>query len=449
MAPSPVLEPWNRLVHFMHEGLWHLDPRAERGTRRILIRLLRVGFLVVRGLGQHQVSLRAMGLTYVTVFGLVPSLAVAFAMFKAFGGLDRAMDVLMPRILDYLAVGTRDAVEGQIQQFLANIHGGAIGGVGTVFVVVSVVSLLTNIERAFNNIWGMERDRPFLQRLATYWTMATVTPLLLGVGLTLPRTLERIQVVSWILERTAALDVLLSVIVPFLFVWVGFALLYSVLPNTWVSPGAAAIGGIAGGSLWTVAVWGYGIYAARAVQYSAIYGSLGAIPLFLVWLYLTWTIVLVGAEVAFAWENSETYGEELRAQAASQATLRLLALRMMCEVSQRFADSQPPPTASDLARALRAPLDLVRRVASYLEAPGLLHVTAPGTCFVPGRDPRLIHPADVLAALRDRGSAPIWPNADSGTRSLAERLAAADEAARAGWGQLSIKDLAELASLPA
>ena len=430
-----------RLGDFVERRLWEIDPASRGPARGAGIIALRVVVLVGQGLGRHQLWLRSAALTYVTVFGLVPIIAVGFAMFKAFGGLDDATEILLPRILDYLTVGTREAVEQRIREFIANVHGGALGGVGGLFLGLSAISLLTNVERALNGIWGVERPRNLAQRMTTYWTLATVTPALLVAGITLPRALRRVPAFAWLLEHTGTGSLVFGVIVPLLFVWGGFALTYAVMPNTRVRPAAALIGGVAGGSLFAIAAKGYAVYAARAVQYSTIYGSLGVIPLFLLWLNLTWVLVLVGAEVACAADRLDTHTDEALARDASQTARQVLTLRALCDIARGFTAGTPPTTV-EVARALGAPAGLVRAIVAELIGAELLYRTGDEERLVPARDPRQLHPADVLRALRDRGRTAELLHTDPETQNLLASVDASDRAARQAWREPSIAELA-------
>jgi membrane protein len=433
--------PWNPIVRFLDRGIWVMDLATLGGLRRAGILALRVAVLAARGVAHHQLWLRAAALTYVTVFSLVPMLAVGFAMFKAFGGLEDATEVLLPRLLDYLSVGTRDAVEGRILEFLANVHGGAIGTFGGLLLGFSAISLLTTVERAFNAIWGIEEHRNLSRRVTTYWTLATVTPSLLVVGMTLPRAIQRAPTISWLLEHTATAALLVSVLLPLVFVAGGLALLYAVMPNTRVTARAALVGGVTGGSLFAVAAWGYAMYAARAVNYSTIYGSLGAVPLFLLWVNVAWLLVLIGAEVARAVERAGAYADETVAADASQTARQVLTLRVLCEVTRAFNTGRPLTTA-DAVRSLGSPAGLVGAIVAELVRAELLYRTAEDGRLVPAREPRELHPADALRALRDRGRTDELLGRDEETRLLLTRVEESDRTARQAWREPSIAALA-------
>jgi len=381
-------------------------------------------------------------MTYITLFSLVPTLAVAFSIFKALGGLARTTDVLMPKLLGYIAVGVRGDVAGRIDQFINNIHGGALGSVGTLVLLFSVLSLLTNMEDAFNEVWGVEQHRTLFQRASTYWMLVTVAPTLLVIGVALPSMFRRMPMFEWVLKLTGTGKLFFSGFLPLLFVCVAFSLTYWTIPNTRVRPRAAASGGVIAGSAWLAAFYGYAWYTTVAVTYSRIYGSLAAIPFFLFWIYLTWLIVLFGAEIAFAVQSVATYQAELQALEASQAAREVLALRIVCEVARRFVLALEPATPEDLAHELHASARLVNELSDKLARPGLVRKAEGRNELVPGADPHTLSPADVLRSLRELGERGIWVEKDSLTRDLDSRRTAAEEAARRAWGGSTIAELA-------
>jgi membrane protein len=269
----------------------------------------------------------------------------------------------------------------------------------------------------------------------------TVTPSLLVVGMTLPRTIQQVPAMSWVLERTATVTLVVSVLLPVVFVSGGLALLYAVMPNTRVAARAALVGGVTGGSLFAVAGWGYAMYAARAVNYSMIYGSLGAVPLFLLWVNVGWLLVLAGAEVARAVERAGAYADETAAGEASQTARQVLTLRVLCEVTRGF-NAGRSPTTGDVVRSLGAPAGLVGAVVADLVRAELLYRTAGAARLVPAREPRDLHPADALRTLRDRGRTDELLGRDEETRLLLARVEESDRTARQAWREPSIAALA-------
>jgi len=402
---------------------------------------LRVAVHVWRGIWAHGLPMRAAALTYVTLVTMVPTLAVGFAMFKAFGGLDQAMTVLLPRLLDYIAVGSQEMVKSGIEEVLANIHGGALGGVATIVLLGSVVFLLSGMEDAFNHIWEVTRPRSWMWRIAIFWTLVTVTPTLITLGLTLPSTLARLAPIAFDSTELGALGVLVSLVLPLALIWLGFALLYFFAPNARVSPNAAVVGAVVGGTLWWLVFHAYANLSGMAVAYSKVYGSLGAFFVFLFWLFLTWVIILGGAEVAaavqyFRWSPSADPGE------VSPAARELLALRVMAAVGRRFRDGGPPPNVLDLRTEVHASRLLTADAVQQLVAANLLAEVGDDARLVPLRDPSRLSPADVCHALRHIGIEEIWDADDPTTRALERWQRDADDAAAVATGPVTVLDLA-------
>ena len=190
-----------------------------------------------------------------------------------------------------------------------------------VLLLFAVISLLTNIERAFNEVWGVGRARNLLQRFQVYWPLVTLGPIVVGLSLSTSAAVESSQTVQQLVELAPMLGLLLN-LGPLFLTCLFFTFLYLVMPNTRVSFRCAALGGFVGGSLWTLAQKLFALYAANAITYSAIYGSLGAVPLFVIWVYVSWTVALLGAMLTFAVQSVRTFEPE---RAISQAERELVA----------------------------------------------------------------------------------------------------------------------------
>jgi len=213
--------------------------------------------------------------------------------------LGKAVDPIKHFILSNLATGTGDTVIQYLDSFIENFRSGAVGLIGFLLLTLSIVSLLASIEKAFNAIWGISESRAFIRRFTNYWTLITIGPILLGVSLTVTGALQSNKLVTQILSLSGAEKFLISRI-PWLTTWGLFTALYLIMPNTKVRFRSALIGGIVGGTLWELAKYGYTLYATKVVSNYAVYGSLGMIPIFLVWIYYTWLVVLIGAQIACA-----------------------------------------------------------------------------------------------------------------------------------------------------
>ncbi|HYG66767.1 MAG TPA: YhjD/YihY/BrkB family envelope integrity protein, partial [Anaeromyxobacteraceae bacterium] len=266
----------------------HALARFARAAARRTIRGIDVALRVVDGEG---LRLRAMALTYITLFALVPALVVAFSVVQAFTGVDAIVGKVHAYVFENLAVGARDGIEPYLVQFVAKQHATSAGLVGGLLLVWSGVSLFSNVEGAVNGIWGIRQRRPWTKRAVIYWVGLTLGPLLLA-GSVVASTAAR----EW---ASGAGLATLAALAGVLLTCTYFTVVYVIVPATRVRPWAAIAGGLVAGVAWELAKWAYALVVAKFFRYHAVYGSVAAIPIFLVWLYLSWTILLFGARLAF------------------------------------------------------------------------------------------------------------------------------------------------------
>jgi len=430
-----------RLSRLLSFDIWRANLDDEPTGWRWLVATARLLTVVSAGFNRHRFMTQAAALTFTTVFGLVPTLAVGFAMFKAFGGLDDAQALLLPWIVDYLAVGVQDQVAMRLEEMLRNIHGGAIGAVGSLFMFAAVVSLLNSIEDTFNDIWGVKQARGVVRRITGYWAVVTITPVLLIGGLSLPAMVRRIEPIAWTLEHTTWVAVVFSRLFPLLLICGGFALLYGLLTAARVPLRAAVIGGCVAGVSWMTAVSAYAAYAGQSAFYTTLYGPLATIPIFLFWIYLSWVIVLVGAQFAFASENIGSYRDAILDADTTPAQRELLALAVLAGIAQRFSGGGDAPTRAELHCELESSGRLVNQMIDELIEKGFVFESQDGNAISPAHDPRTVAVADVIAALR--GSAVAKTMAPAVLADIAAAMDHAEAAAGAAWKEMTWADLAD------
>jgi membrane protein len=373
-----------------------------------------------RALHGERVRLRAMALTYLSLFALVPALVVAFTVVQAFTGVERTTGQVREFLLDNLAVGARASIEPYLERFVSNAHAASAGLVGGALLVWSMISLFSNVDGAINDIWGVKRRRRLRDQAVTYWVGLTVGPLLLAGSIYLGHTTR-----LWLAGTGLGF---LAVAAGVLLTCAFFATLYLLVPNTKVKLGAALGAGLVAGLAWEIAKWGYAIAVTRFFKYQVIYGAVAVLPTFLLWLYVSWSIVLFGARVAFVVQNAPAlwHGGPL---ADHPTTREALAARIMLEVALAFDESggeAASPAPTDLARALRVQPEDVADVVDAMRTAGLLQALASGG-LVPARSVERITLLDVRQAMR--GRAPGRPEAEpvSVDRALAAVEADAGE----------------------
>jgi membrane protein len=355
-----------------------------------LARLGRAGFSsALRMMEGESVRLRAMALTYTTLFALVPALVVAFSVVQAFAGMGRISERVHEFLLDNLAVGARSSIEPYLDRFVENAHLTSAGLVGAAILIYSGISLFSDVERAVNDIWSIRRRRPIGQQVVIYWVGLTLGPLLLAGSVMASHTAR-----SWLAgSGIRFLGVGTGVLLTCAF----FTVIYFIVPATRVQLKAATIGGVIAGVSWEVAKWGYKIFVARSVRYNAIYGSVAAVPIFLLWLYVSWTILLFGAKVAFIVQHASALLRK-RPLAATLAGRELLAGEAMLRIAQAFDRGEPAPPEDEIASDAQALAEEVGDVLASLRQAGLVVPTAESG-LVPSRSLDRITLLDVRTAI--------------------------------------------------
>ena len=363
----------NRVMRWFSTTIWQAHRAEQPAARRLLIRLLRTAAMAGQGFSRHQGSLRASALTFYTLLSLVPVAALAFAIAKGFGFERRLQGELLERF------AAQEEVLQQIFQFaqnmLANAKGGMIAGIGVIVLFWAAVKLLGNIEHAFNHIWGV-RSRTWVRKLSDYLTIMLVCPLLIILSGSL--TVFITSQVTAISDRFAWLHVAGPLIyvglqlLPYLLIWILFTLVYLILPNTRVGLDSALLAGVVAGSAYQLLQASY-IYLQIAVAtYNAIYGSFAALPLFLLWLQISWLIVLIGAEIAHAYQHADQADQSAGGCEISVSQTRLAALTICHHVVHRFHQGRAAQPPEQIAAALAFSPALVEHLCDLLVKGGIL-----------------------------------------------------------------------------
>jgi membrane protein len=419
--------------------------------------LLRAWSEAVRTFGSDQVEMRANALTFRTLLSLVPLLAVAFSIFQAFGGLEASEQALRRLLAQNLAPGSAAAAMQYVRTFVGRISAGAIGGTGVVFLFLTVVSLLSNIEASMNALWGVKRERPFLARFVVYWSAITVGPVLLALSLSMTSAAQSSLIVARLDALVPGASRLLFGLVPWAFSCTALTLLYLIVPHTRVGWRAALGGGLVAGTLWEIGKRAFTWASASLFRYNAVYGSFGALPVFLLWLQVGWMIVLLGCKMGFVLQHSRALREARVQVAVSPSGRQFLALGCMIEIVLAFRQGDPPPTLHDLLPGTRAAMRAEQEVLARLEDVGLVravgaeggdggsHGEAQG--YVPARDPAFVTVEQIVAAFQQDGATPEDLDTGEGTSVLArEVLARARRAAATVTGTLSLAEAASKAA---
>lgn len=435
-----------RLQEFLSKDLWQSLPAPR--SRRWLYQVLRMGVLTWDGLVKTDVFTLSAALTFKVIFSLVPFLVVLLAFFKGFGGFS-GIAARVEELIIKKGIGTLgDGIAEKLKEFVDNVNAAAIGVVGFIVLLYTSLSLLDTVEKTFNKIWGIKTPRSLLRRFTVYWTILTVSPVALGAMVAMKTFVESNWLYGWLNEHVPYFGKTVLTLTPFVFAWGFFTVVYVIIPNTRVRFVPAFTGALVAGTLWNAMTNLYVWYNAKVLTNYTFYGSLGSIPVFLLWVYLSWIVVLFGAEIAFAAQHVETYRHELETVKLSPADRDRLALVVCVEAARPFERGAEPPTAESIALRLRAPSRVVHEVAYQLMSKGILReVTAldakdPG--LIPAQDPSETTVRDILRAIRSFGDPFALPDGPDSARVY--RLI--DEAEEAATGPLAQVTLKELASRP-
>lgn len=419
------------------------DPEAWGGMKGRLFSFLQAAYQVGVSFGDHQGSLRAAALTYTTLLSLVPLLAIAFSVLKGLG-VQNALEPLLQRV-----AGDSEETITRIISYVNNTNVKSMGAIGLLLLVLTVISLLARIEESFNAIWGAQENRPFQRRFSDYMSVVVVGPILLLVATSMTTSLQSQWLVKWLIEHTYLGDTILLLfrIVPYLFIWLAMTFLYIFIPNTKVHLGSAVLGGVFAGTVWQIAQWGYFHFQVGVANYNAIYGTLAALPIFLVWLYTSWLIVLFGLEVVYAHQYRAARRAKLQIQSQSGTTRDVLALSTLLLVCSHFRSEAPPPEALQLSGELGLPLNQLEELLEKLRNLNFLaKVNGNGSGWLPAREPSAIMLEDVLTALR--GKLPPADECAAAYRTAIAALGRESDMRRECLKELTLADLLQSDILP-
>lgn len=369
-----------------------------------LLRFLRLAYAVGREIGEGQLSLHAMSLVYTTLLSLVPLLAVSFSVLKAFG----VHNQIAPLLLRFLQPLGEQGVEitRQVLGFVENMQVGVLGAVGLSLLFYTVVSLIQKIEAAFNYTWRVAQTRPLGQRFSQYLSVLMVGPILVFSALALTATLLNNALVTALLavQPFGALLALLGKLMSYLLVIAAFTFVYMFIPNTRVRFGSALLGASIAGLTWQTGGWLFGSFIASSAHYTAIYAGFAIVIIFMIWLYLSWLILLLGASIAFYHQYPEYQGRPRGPDYISARDQEWLALWIMTLVAQSHYDGKLRWNIERLAKDACLPAPNLERVLSALETGGLLARAADAPAvYLLARSADVIGLKQILDTVREAG----------------------------------------------
>jgi membrane protein len=398
MAWAPL-----RRLKDLERAIWSRR-HARSPWKDFVIRSARLLIVLFRDLMTGGLTLWTMSLVYTTLLSMVPLLALSFSVLKAFGVHNR----IEPMLQDLLApLGEQGhEITGRLVEFIDHMNVGVLGSLGLALLIYTVVSLMEKIEESFNSIWHVTQLRDLGERFSRYLSVLLVGPLLLFSAVGITAAAMDSDVVHGVLaiEPLGSLIVALGKLMPYVLVIGAFTFFYMFIPNTHVRFTPALVGGVAGGIIWQSAGWAFAMFVASSTRYAAIYSSFAILVLFLIWLYVSWLILLIGAAVSFYVQHPEYLYAMPGEPRLSNRMRERLALALMSNIASHFVHGRPPWTLQDLTQHLAIPMHSVNVVLDALEEGGFLvksHDDPPA--YLPARDLADVSIGDMIAAVRRAG----------------------------------------------
>ena len=458
----------DRIQTFLTRDLWSAELRHLPTLRAWIVKTFRVVYLAVRGFVEDNCLFRASALTYITILSLVPLLAFAFSVAKGLGAYDALLhETIEPFLDETFGAIARDGNGGEVGadasssepgaaqpgaavvgpeaseagaeqlrlaidevlKFVQNTNVGSLGLVGLMILVYAVIKLLSSVERSFNDIWGVRQARTLARKVADYLSMVIIVPLFLvaAAGLSAVTQTDALLESFGSKLKLDEFGLRLSSIVA---LWIGFTLVYVLMPNTRTRFGSAALGGIVGGSMWYVAQILHVRFQVGVANYNAIYSGFAAFPIFMLWIYVSWVTVLFGAEFASASQNQRNYRQIALARQFDHGFKEVLALRAVVRIAAAFLQGRDPYQLEQLSTALGVPERTVQEVVDKLEENRVLAVTddLPQGGILPARDVDKITIKLVLDAMKGTVGPVHVPPSVSTDRQIDETLADYEQA---------------------
>ena len=357
-----MIDIWHRLNSMLVRGKRSDDIAPLGWFRHAALTILRLLYVMVQEFFEGQLILRAMGLAYTTLLSLVPLLAVSFSVLKAFGVHNQIEPFLYNFLLPLGPKG--EEITLKIIEFVENMKVGVLGSIGLIFLIYTIISLIHEIEEAFRYIWKITRTRSFTRRFSDYMSIILIGPVLIFSAIGLTASIMSTTVVQKMMavEPLGMAVAYAGTFLPYVFVCSAFTFVYIFIPNIKVKLGSALVGGILAGVLWETTGWIFASFVVSSTRYTAVYSGFAILILFIIWLYLSWLILLVGAKISFYHQHPAfltVSREELHLSNRGREKLTLL---IMHHIGYNYYHNMEPWTLDALVNRLAMPLEPVQDI---------------------------------------------------------------------------------------
>lgn len=356
------------MLNYFRKEIWQVKIETLSKWKALRIRFLRVVLLTISGFTKSQIQQGASGLTYYSLLAIVPVIALLIGIARGFLFEQRLETWLLQHFSE------QEEIIQRIFKFantsLQQAKGGVIAGVGIALFLWAAIKILLSVEFVMNQIWEVKKTRSIARRFTDYFALILLAPIIIFLASGLSGYIS--ATISAVAQRTEVLKHLASVLlpilntIPFFLTCLLLTYLYIFMPNTRVRFVPALIAGVSTGILYQFVQWIYLYFQIGVAKYNAIYGTFAALPLFLIWLHLSWMIVLMGAKISFAIQNADAYEFIYENTQLSFRFRSICSLRISHFIIKKFINEESPPTRLELSNFLSIPLVLTDNLVDQL-----------------------------------------------------------------------------------
>ncbi len=391
------------MLNQLNQYIWSYNASDKTAPRSPWMHFLQIVTMAGRDLMAGMITLHAMSLVYTTLLSMVPLLAVSISVLKGFG----VHDQLEPALANFLEpLGEQSAeITANIIGFVENMKIGVLGALGLLMLIYTAISLIQKIESAFNHTWRLKSSRSLMQRFSDYLSVIMVGPVLVFSAVGITASLGSSHIVEFLntLPFMSNLLHLIGKLVPFLLVIAAFSFIYLLVPNTRVRIQSALYGAVIAGGMWQASGMVFTSFVSGSAKYTAIYSGFASALLFMIWLYLSWVILLIGASISFYHQNPDQLKWRKRDLYLSARLRDQLALQAMVSIAQAHdRQSDLDPSLQNLAAYQQVPAIILERMLDALARDGLVTLSADNPPrYLPGASLQRIRLLDILRSARN------------------------------------------------
>lgn len=407
---NQMISVGQKIDDYFDKEVWAADLVSLGKLKALQIRALRLVYIILKGFLDEQLTLRATGLVYTILLTLVPLLAVSFSVVKAFG-VDIKLLILLYYFLEPLGPKGVD-LSMQIIEFVQNVKISVLGSIGLAMLIYTVLSTVQKMESALNYVWHIKDTRVFFRRFSNYLSVMLIGPVLAFSAIGITASLMSSSIIKKLssFEAFGFMLFFAGKFVPYVLICIAFTSVYVFLPNTKVRFRAALVGGITAGILWQTTGLIFTAFVASSAQYSAIYSGFAVVILFLIWLYWSFLILLVGAKVSFYWQHPGFSAAGPKTFIADYRLKERAAITVIYLIGYNFYHSLANWTFDSLAKRTGLPPGFLHEVIAALRTKGLIFLSNDEPAvFVPARDIENITMKEVVDSVRASGSHSFEP----------------------------------------